>query len=198
MLHVPDGELDTSRSRLMLADLVDFERSWRAVWWQCVEKPAKLKAVDFAPDILPICQVKPDVLPPFNVCKGRLQDAAAKRIRGLRPSRPRRPGSGPGPGPGAGPGGGGSRARKKGKQKDKDEEQDDDDVEAAEVDSLGGVGAGAALLDMMRKSRRGMHLPLSKPSCPKQKIWRQGLGLPEVVLASRAVDVPPCTEPSAS
>ena len=26
VLHVPDGELDTSRSRLMLADLVDFER----------------------------------------------------------------------------------------------------------------------------------------------------------------------------
>ncbi|CAE7589018.1 unnamed protein product [Symbiodinium sp. CCMP2456] len=101
-LHVPDESLHVSRSRMALADLVDFQKRWRAVWWQLDNRQKMLDKDDFVPDVLEVLPLNPELLPVFTIWQGQ----AEEELRRKR-SAPRRSGGGGGHDPGGPPGGSG-------------------------------------------------------------------------------------------
>ena len=104
-LHVPDDSLHVSRSRMALADLVDFQREWRAVWWQLDNRQKMLDTDDFVPDVLEIMPLNPELLPVFTVWQGQAEEERRRKHAGSRGS------GGGGHGPGGPPGGSGGRKR---------------------------------------------------------------------------------------
>ncbi|OLP73810.1 hypothetical protein AK812_SmicGene46830, partial [Symbiodinium microadriaticum] len=101
-LHVPDESLHVSRSRMALADLVDFQRQWRAVWWQLDNRQKMLNKDDFVPDVLEVIPLNPELLPVSTVWQGQAEEERRRK-------RPPRSSGGGGHGPGGPPGGSGGR-----------------------------------------------------------------------------------------
>ncbi|CAE7222579.1 unnamed protein product [Symbiodinium sp. CCMP2456] len=101
-LHVPDESLHVSRSRMALADLVDFQRQWKAGWWQLDNRQKMLDKDDFVPDILEVMPLNQELLPVFTVWQGQAEEERRRK-------RAPRSGGGGGHGPGGPPGGSGKR-----------------------------------------------------------------------------------------
>ncbi|CAE7475668.1 unnamed protein product [Symbiodinium sp. CCMP2592] len=102
-LHVPDESLHVSRSRMALADLVDFHRQWRAVWWQLDNRHKQLNKDDFVPDVLEVIPLNPELLPVFTIWQGKAEEELRRK------RAPSRNSGGGGHGPGGPPGGPGGR-----------------------------------------------------------------------------------------